>query len=213
MLSETQIDTLIAELARAAVFDGWGDRTLTDVADGLGYDPVFAMEALPTALSRILAHSRLADAALARWAQEEDGLSRHDGVRGCLHALIMTRLKDHNDVKIAVQKGLSHFGDPRQFYEGSAAGWATVDTLWDLTGTHLGHGPDTTFNKMTKRGLLSAVYGATLFVWFDDDSDDLEKTSAFLSNRLNNVVDVFGGLAKGRQSLKDIASRLRPARR
>ena len=211
MLSQIQKDSLIAELARAATFDGWGDRALKDAADALSLEPVFAMEAFPTVVSRILAHSQMADSALEVWVHD-GGLENCDGVRGCLHALIMMRLRTHNDVKIAVQKGLSHFGDPLQLPEGSAAGWATVDMLWRLTGTHLGHSDDTPFNKLTKRGLLSAVYGATLLAWFDDDSDDLEKTSGFLSKRLDDVVQVFGGLAKGRQTIKEIASRFRPAR-
>ena len=49
MLSQSQKDSLIAELARAATFDGWGDRALKDTAEGLGLEPVFAMEAFPTA--------------------------------------------------------------------------------------------------------------------------------------------------------------------
>ena len=211
MLSQSQKDSLIAELARTATFDGWGDRALKDTADGLGLEPVFAMEAFPTLMSRILAHSQMADSALEAWVND-GGLENCEGVRGCLHALIMERLTTHNDVKIAVQKGLTHFRDPLQLPEGSAAGWATADVLWRLTGAHLGHSDDTRFNKLTKRGLLSAVYGATLLVWFDDDSHDLEKTSKFLSKRLDDVVQVFGGLAKGRQSIKDMANRFRPAR-
>ena len=211
MISQNQRELLITQTAKNAVFDGWGDRSFREAAVSVSLDPAFALEAYPTPPSRVIAHSQLADALLTRWV-EEGGLSTSQGVRGCLHALTMRRFLAHNDVKIAVQKGIGHITTPWRAVESSKSAWATVDTMWRLATQHLEGDPDKQgFDYVSKRALLGAVYGPSMLVWFNDHSPDLSRTDNYVRGRLDNVVGIFGKFGRGRQAVSDFLSKLKPS--
>ena len=55
----------------------------------------------------------------------------------------------------------------------------TVDAIWHAAGDEAAD-----FSWYTKRATLGAIYGATLFYWLRDDSEDDAPTLAFLDRRL-----------------------------
>ena len=60
----------------------------------------------------------------------------------------------------------------------------------------------TDFNYYTKRGLLMAVFGATIIFWLNDQSDDYTKTREFLNQQLDRVLQLGQGIGK----VKDLIS-------
>src|SRR5690606_36576516 len=62
-------------------------------------------------------------------------------------------------------------------------GWRVADKMWRLAGDTA-----TDYNHYTKRVMLSAVYGSTMGVFLDDDSEDYAETKAFLDRRIENIM-------------------------
>ena len=55
--------------------------------------------------------------------------------------------------------------------------------MWRIAGDTA-----TDLNHYTKRLTLSAVYGSTLVIWLDDESDGESATKAFLGRRIDGVM-------------------------
>jgi ubiquinone biosynthesis protein COQ9 len=55
--------------------------------------------------------------------------------------------------------------------------------MWRIAGD-----TSTDFNHYTKRMTLGAVYGSTLLVWLDDQSEGWSETAAFLDRRIDQVM-------------------------
>ena len=62
-------------------------------------------------------------------------------------------------------------------------GWRSADLMWRIAGDTA-----TDYNHYTKRLILSGVYGSTLLVWLDDQSEGWMETGAFLDRRLADVM-------------------------
>ena len=55
--------------------------------------------------------------------------------------------------------------------------------MWRIAGD-----VSTDFNHYSKRGILAALYTATMLVYLDDDSEALAQTSGFLDRRIDDVM-------------------------
>ena len=55
--------------------------------------------------------------------------------------------------------------------------------MWRLAGDTA-----TDFNHYSKRAILVGVYGSTILVFLDDESEDLAETRAFLDRRIGDVM-------------------------
>ena len=64
-------------------------------------------------------------------------------------------------------------------------GWRAADAMWRIAGDTA-----TDLNHYTKRLTLSAVYGSTLLVWLDDESEGEADTRGFLDRRLADVMRI-----------------------
>ena len=88
--------------------------------------------------------------------------------------------------------------------------WRTADLMWRIAGD-----TSTDFNHYTKRMSLGAVYGSTLLVWLDDDSESWAETADFLARRINDVMKIeklkadWRGSSEQRLSLSRFLGRLR----
>ena len=60
--------------------------------------------------------------------------------------------------------------------------------MWRIAGD-----TSTDFNHYTKRVTLGAVYGSTLLVWLDDQSEGWSETAAFLDRRIDDVMKIDHG--------------------
>ena len=57
--------------------------------------------------------------------------------------------------------------------------------MWRIAGD-----TSTDFNHYTKRMTLGAVYGSTLLVWLDDQTEGWTETAAFLDRRIDDVMKI-----------------------
>ena len=171
-----------AEIPTHAVFDGWGDTALETAARVLKLDPAHARLAFPDgAAGMIDAWYASLDARLA--ADFPPDRIAAMKIRQRIAALVLARIAYVRPHKQAVRSALAILAQPRNLAKAAQFAWRTADALWRIAGDTA-----TDFNHYTKRMTLSAVYGSTLLVWLDDESENEAETQAFLGRRIDNVM-------------------------
>lgn len=112
-------------------------------------------------------------------------------IRERIACAVMARLAALEPYKPAVRRAVAWHALPgRQAHAGRLV-WRSADLIWHAAGD-----TSTDYNRYTKRGLLSGVLTATTIFWLNDTSPDHQNTREFLMRRLDDVVNVFGSLAK-----------------
>jgi ubiquinone biosynthesis protein COQ9 len=110
----------------------------------------------------------------------------------------------------AVRRALAILAMPQNVPLALRIGWRTADVMWRIAGD-----TSTDFNHYTKRMTLGAVYGSTLLVWLDDQSEGLSETAAFLDRRIDDVMTFekwkaqWRGSSERRLSVSRFLGRLR----
>ena len=180
------LEKLRRELALAmgenAVFDGW-TRTAVDTAAGqLGIDPVKARLAMPkTQAGLIDTYVQEVDRALEAWFTPKR-LEKMK-IREKIRSLIWHRLEIMGPAREAVRRALAILAMPQNLPLAVRTGWRSADLMWRIAGD-----TSTDFNHYTQRMTLGAVYGSTLLVWLDDQSEGWADTAAFLDRRIDDVM-------------------------
>ena len=165
-----------------AVFDGWTRAAVDSAAQQLGIDPVKARLAMPKGQAAMIdLYIREVDRALEGWftPQRLKGLKIREKIR----ALVWRRLEIMGPAREAVRRALAILAMPQNLPLALRISWRTADLMWRIAGD-----TNTDFNHYTKRMTLSAVYGSTLLVWLDDQSEGWQETSAFLDRRIDDVM-------------------------
>jgi len=103
------------------------------------------------------------------------------GVTRRVRTLVATRLALMEPHKAAVRRAAAMLALPHNALTAARCTARTVDAIWIAAGDS-----SADFNWYTKRGLLAAVYGATLVYWLRD-SVTLVQAEAFLDRRLAGV--------------------------
>ena len=169
-----------AVLPAHAMFDGWNDTALASSARDLGIDPGHAKLAFPDgALGMIDAWYASIDARLAADFPPERIATMK--FRERIAALILARLDSVRPHKQAVRTALALLA--RHPATAAKLGWRAADAMWRIAGDTA-----TDLNHYTKRLTLSAVYGSTLLIWLDDESEGESATKAFLGRRIDGVM-------------------------
>jgi ubiquinone biosynthesis protein COQ9 len=106
-------------------------------------------------------------------------------IRERIARLLEARLEALAPHRKALKAALSILGRPLAAREGGSLLWKAADSVWCMAGDTA-----TDYNHYTKRGLVSAIYAATLHVFVDDSSQDYEKTRSFLAKRIDNVMQI-----------------------
>jgi ubiquinone biosynthesis protein COQ9 len=186
MESPSPLERLRRELALAvgenAVFDGWSRAAVDSAAKQLGIDAVQARLAMPkTRAGMIDVYIQEVDRALEAYFTPE----RLAGVkiREKIRALVWRRLEVMGPAREAVRRALAILAMPQNVPRALRIGWRTADMMWRIAGD-----TSTDFNHYTKRMTLGAVYGSTLLVWLDDQSEGWSETAAFLDRRIDDVM-------------------------
>jgi ubiquinone biosynthesis protein COQ9 len=174
--------TLAPGIAANAAFDGWGDAARDMAAEGAGIYPDIARLAFaggPVAM--IDAWFAHIDAAMHQALPA--GTLAAMKVRQRITALVEARLRAMAPEREALRRALAILALPQNVARGARLGWRTVDGIWRAAG-------DTAvdYNHYTKRTILLGVYGATVTVFLDDDSEDHADTRAFLSRRIDGIM-------------------------
>lgn len=169
-------------LASQAAFDGWNEKALAAAAEHSGVDSEMAGLAFNDgAVDMIDAWFQSVDEAMAA-KFSEDTLSAMK-IRERITALVVARLEVLEADREGLRRALAILAAPPNIRTAAKLGWRAADVMWRLAGDTA-----TDYNHYTKRTLLSAVYGSTISVFLDDESDDYAETKAFLDRRIENVM-------------------------
>ena len=180
-LAEVRV-LLIADVAANAAFDGWNKTAVTAAAAAHGVDADLAQ----------LAFSKGAVAMIDAWfahidAGMESGLPAATlaamKIRDRITTLVEARLTIAEPHRESLRRALAILAMPHNLPHGARLGWRAADAMWRLAGDTA-----TDFNHYTKRLTLSGVYASTMAVFLNDDSEDIAETRAFLSRRIDNVM-------------------------
>ncbi len=202
-------DRLAPGIASNAAFDGWGDDARDMAADGEGIDRDVAALAFPGgAVDMIDAWFASIDAAMAQALPPETLATMK--IRARIAALVEARIDAVAPYRESLRRALAILALPQNVARGAALGWRTVDGMWRAAGDVA-----TDYNHYTKRTILFGVYGATMTVLLDDDSEGQADTRAFLGRRIDGIMAFekakAGFLARtaNRPSLSRFVGRLR----
>jgi ubiquinone biosynthesis protein COQ9 len=165
-----------------AVFDGWTRAAVDSAAGQLGIDPVQARLAMPkTQAGMIEVYIQEVDRALEAYFTPERLAALK--IRDKIRALVWRRLEVMGPAREAVRRALAILAMPQNLPLALRISWHTADAMWRIAGD-----TSTDFNHYTKRMTLGAVYGSTLLVWLDDQSEGWADSAAFLDRRIDDVM-------------------------
>jgi ubiquinone biosynthesis protein COQ9 len=177
-----------------AVFDGWSRAAVDTSAAQLGVDPLQARLAMPKSQAAIIdVYIQEVDRALEAWFTPKrlSGMKIREKIR----ALVWHRLETMAPAREAVRRALAILAMPQNVPLALRIGWRTADVMWRIAGD-----TSSDFNHYTKRMTLGAVYGSTLLVWLDDQSEGWSETAAFLDRRIDDVMKIEKWKAEWRGS-------------
>ncbi|MXO65932.1 COQ9 family protein [Altererythrobacter endophyticus] len=180
-LDELRLE-LAPQIAKAAVFDGWGKEALTSVAQRSGVDPAVLDLAFPGgAMDMIAAWVASVDDRMKRELSAD--ILQTMPIRERIRALVQFRLDAVEGLEEALRRALAIQAMPQNVNRAMKLGWSSADVMWRLAGDNA-----TDYNHYTKRATLAAIYGATLSVFISDESEDKRETRAFLDRRIEGVM-------------------------
>jgi len=182
------------------VFDGFTDKVLARAGDEAGASKVALARLFPNGpLSLVEAFSHDADAKM------EASLAALDlkamKIRARIAAAVMARIEAVRPHKEAARRAAAFLTLPPHAALGARLVWRTADTMWRAIGD-----TSTDFNFYTKRGILSGVYTATMMRWFTDTSADEHETTAFLAERIENVMQFEKVKAQAKEAFARLPS-------
>ncbi|WP_374525309.1 COQ9 family protein [Sphingopyxis sp.] len=173
-------------VAETAAFGGFSDAALTDAAQRAGVDPDIARLAFPGgARDMVDAWFASIDAAMAeRWPAEKLAMLK---IRERITTLVEARVDLLADNRESLRRALALLALPTNAPHAAKLGWRAADLMWRLAGDTA-----TDYNHYSKRAILGAVYGSTMAVFLNDESEDLADTRAFLARRIDGVMRFEG---------------------
>jgi len=207
------LDEIRAALAPAiaanAGFDGWSDAALSLAAQAEGVDTDVARLAFPGgAIDMIDAWFAAIDTAMAEALPPEKLATMK--IREKITALVEARLALLGPQREALRRALATLAMPTNLVRAAKLGWRAADLMWHAAGDTA-----TDYNHYSKRTILAGVYGATVTVLLDDESEGHANTSAFLARRIEGIMKFektkaqLLGRTSHRPSLTRFISRLR----
>jgi ubiquinone biosynthesis protein COQ9 len=169
-------------IAESAAFDGFSHQALADAAERLGVDADVARLAFPRgARDMVDAWFAGIDAAMAeRWPADTLAALK---IRERITALVETRIDLLAPHRESLRRALALLALPTNAPHAAKLGWRAADLMWSLAGDTA-----TDFNHYSKRTILGAVYGSTMAVFLNDESEDFAETRAFLARRIGEVM-------------------------
>ncbi|MET0309723.1 MAG: COQ9 family protein [Sphingomonas sp.] len=185
-LADATLDELRSALAPMvaanAAFDGWNTRAVEAAADSGGVDRDVARLAFSDSpIAMIDAWFAHVDAMmLARFTPEQLAAMK---IRQRITALVEARLDLVAPHRDALGRALAILAMPQNAARGAKLAWRAADTMWRAAGDTA-----TDYNHYTKRAILAGVYGATVTVFLNDESEGHADTSAFLARRIEGIM-------------------------
>ncbi len=183
-------DALAPHLAPNAAFDGWSAAAVSAAADAIGADHDIARLAIP---ARPVEMIDLWFASVDREMAQRllPGTLAAMKIRARITALVETRLDILAPDREALRRAVAILAMPQNAARATRLGWRSVDAMWRLAGDTA-----TDYNHYTKRAMLAGIYAATIAVFLNDESEGQAETRAFLSRRIDNIMQFETAKAK-----------------
>jgi ubiquinone biosynthesis protein COQ9 len=186
---------ILAAALKDAAFDGFTDRVLEKAAQDAGASRAEAARLFPEGPIGLIAfYSAEVDRRMEETLAALALPSRK--IRDRIKLAVLTRLSILKPNKEAARRAAALLSLPMHAGLGAKLMYATVDAMWRAAGD-----TSTDFNFYTKRGILAGVYGSTLVKWFNDTGEDEAATEAFLSARIENVMQFEKFKAKAKDAM------------
>lgn len=180
-LDELRI-ALAPHLAPNAAFDGWNVKAVETAADAIGADHDVARLAVPgNAVDMIDLWFAGIDLRMAQALPPETLAAMK--IRTKITALVEARLDALAPHREALRRAVAILAMPQNAPRAAKLGWRSADTMWRLAGDTA-----TDYNHYTKRAMLAGIYAATIAVFLNDESEGQAETRAFLSRRIENIM-------------------------
>ena len=174
------------------VFEGFTDKLLGAAAKEAGVDKAAMVRLFPDGpISLVEAFSQSADADMERAVAALDLKTMKIRARIAAAA--------RRAFTAAARRAAAFLSLPPNAAIGAKLVYRTVDAMWRAIGD-----TSTDFNFYTKRGILAAVYSATLLRWFSDTSADESATEQFLADRIENVMQFEKIKAKAKEAFDQL---------
>jgi ubiquinone biosynthesis protein COQ9 len=167
-----------------AAFDGWTDKAVAIAAEQLGVPPERARLVFPDgAVQMIDAWFESIDRSMtAAWPPERIASLK---MRERIRALVFHRVEMINPNKEALRRAFAILAQPQNAMAAARFAWRAADRMWRTAGDSA-----TDFSHYSKRGILAALYTATMLVFLDDRSEGLTVTQGFLDRRIDDVMRI-----------------------
>ena len=166
-------------------FDGWSKQSLELAAEDCGIDKSDIFRVLPRGVKEaveIYAHLADEDMVMAFNEAMSESQTALRGMTAKIKLLILLRLEQASPHKEVVRKTLQYLRKPSRIKLSQSLLYNTIDRIWRVAGDD-----STDFSFYTKRGLLGAIYSATLLYFLGDNSGSMDNTSNFLDRRLKEI--------------------------
>jgi ubiquinone biosynthesis protein COQ9 len=211
--ADMNLDELRAALAPRlpahAAFDGWGEKALAMAAAELGVSADRARLAFPGGAAEMIDgwFHAIDKAALGAFPPDRIAAMK---VRERIRELVLFRLAAAMPHREALRRAVATLAMPQNAPSAARLAWRSADRMWRIAGDTA-----TDFNHYSKRAILVGVYGSTILVFLDDESEDMAETRAFLDRRIDDVMRFekakarWRGTAVHRPSLSRFLGRLR----
>ncbi len=173
-------------IAASAAFDGFSDAALGDAAARAHVDADVARLAFPGG-GRDMVDAWFADIdaqMAAKWPADELATMK---IRERITTLVEARIDILAPNREALRRALALLALPTNMPFAAKLGWRAADLMWRLAGDTA-----TDHNHYSKRAILGSVYGATMAVFLNDESDGHADTRAFLARRIDQVMRFEG---------------------
>lgn len=170
-------------IAESAVFDGWSGEALNMAADQLGADRDVARLAFKEggAMGMVCAWIETIDRQMMLDLPPEKLAAMK--IRERIRSLVQYRLDAVTGLEEALRRAMAIMAIPQNVPASLKTGWNSADVMWRLAGDTA-----TDYNHYSKRAILASIYGATLAVFVEDQSEGKVETKAFLERRIDGVM-------------------------
>lgn len=198
------VETMLPDVASM----GWSWEAVQKAAQKAGFQDTMCKAVFPDGLNDAVAH--FSDLVDRRMMAALEKVEKPEKIREKVKLAVMTRLHllESDQCHKATKATLSYWTVPFRVLQGQRVLWRTADRIWTWAGDTA-----TDYNHYTKRGLLSSILMGTTLVWLDDKSDDLSVTEAFLTRRIENVMEIGKAIGTIRTSIPDIIKKPRTMRK
>ncbi|MCK4939296.1 MAG: COQ9 family protein [Rhodospirillaceae bacterium] len=194
-------DAIVLAASPHVAFDGWGMDAISRGAADAGFDEATAKRMFPQGAVDAICHfAKISDAEMLKKMNGADLSSMR--VRDKIIFGVRARLEFLIPHREAVRAGLGVLANPVHGATMAKITLGTVDAIWNAAGDK-----SNDFNWYTKRGLLGAVYGATVLYWLADETDDFSATWDFLDRRIDDVLKIPPMKARLTKAIENLPKR------